>query len=383
MYVLNKLFNRMSNKPKKMYPKVSMNSLSSKVNLIVSSTNGLLGNGLFVLLLLSTQFRFLVKLSETSLDSTFSVSPETIIYCLIEIYLICLFHFKFDKKFIHQVHQIWQLLMIDFDHSTRCYFAIQRSSYRKMIIITYFFMWIPDLVLDAAPWPYTWVSSFECMIEMLLSEPSLHFWSRVFVLVILYPACLMQDFIIIDSAFSSQSALHYINNQLAIIDKHLKMNDVKLDIQVIQDLRVKYVLTHRLVKKLGSFLNPCLFGIFSYYVSILNVKIYNILFIEHEQSDLILLLIDCFGTIAELFLLIIPIAAITTKSREFYTTLYKLTFRTDSFKDLNEISLFLYRMSLNNIGFTFGGIFMITRDFISSLIAVTVTIIIAIPFFIS
>ncbi|XP_025017058.1 uncharacterized protein LOC112539089 [Tetranychus urticae] len=383
MYILDKLFNWMSNKNIKNYPKVSMNSFSSRFNLIVSSTKGLLGNGLFILLFVSTQLKFWVKLGYISLDSTFSVHPETIIYCFIEIYLLSLFHFKFNEKFLTQVHQIWKSLNIDSDDSTRRYFWTKESSYRKMITISYFSMGVSVLLVHAASWPYTSVSPSEYSIEMLLSEPSVKFWSEMLADIVLYPVCLMQDFIIIDSAFLAQSALHYINNRLAIIDKQLKMNDMKLDIKAIQDLRVKYVLTHRLVKRLGSFVNPCLFGIFSYYVSILNVKIYKILFTEHNQFYLTVALIDFFGTITELFLLIIPIATITTKSREFHKTLYKLTFNTDSFHYLNEISLFLYRMSFNNIGFSFGGIFMITPDFTSSLIAVTFTIIIAIPSFIS
>ncbi|XP_025018146.1 uncharacterized protein LOC112539637 [Tetranychus urticae] len=179
----------------------------------------------------------------------------------------------------------------------------------------------------------------------------------------------------------SQATLSNINDQLNAVSKEMQLEGNKLNNKVVKMLRWQYLLIHRLVDESSLFMNLAAIGLISHYVFIVIVDVYILVFDKQIVLIKISSMFAFLGILVELCLITHSVVAIYIKSQQPVPILYKLSFKTDSFSVLNEISLSLYRIGFNDIGFSFGGLFMITPDFISTLAIVTISIIIAIPSF--
>ncbi|XP_025017104.1 uncharacterized protein LOC112539108 [Tetranychus urticae] len=210
---------------------------------------------------------------------------------------------------------------------------------------------------------------------------ALDYWLSILSTAIYYPFALSQDIILIDLAMLSQVTLHNINDKLNAVSGELQVEGNKLNNKVIKMLRWQYLLIHRLVDESSSFMNLATFGLISHYVYFVIVDFYTLAFDKQIVPIKISSMFASMGILLELCLITHSVVAIYIKSQQPLPILYKLSFKTYSFHVLNEISLFLYRIGFNDIGFSFGGLFMITPDFTSTLALVTISIIIAIPSF--
>uniref|UniRef100_T1KIC1 Gustatory receptor n=2 Tax=Tetranychus urticae TaxID=32264 RepID=T1KIC1_TETUR len=357
------------------YPKVSIDSLSSRLNLIVSSSNGVTGNGLFLVILSLIFSRHLTILIKISLDSTFSFNPLEVLHFSFQLFNFSLFHFKYNQQFLDKVIAKYQVINIDYDHQTRKFFWTHRIIYRILLILSYMPQALHDMHVFKHSWPHQSATSAST------PNDALDYWLSILSTAIYYPFALSQDIILIDLAMLSQVTLHNINDKLNAVSGELQVEGNKLNNKVIKMLRWQYLLIHRLVDESSSFMNLATFGLISHYVYFVIVDFYTLAFDKQIVPIKISSMFASMGILLELCLITHSVVAIYIKSQQPLPILYKLSFKTYSFHVLNEISLFLYRIGFNDIGFSFGGLFMITPDFTSTLALVTISIIIAIPSF--
>uniref|UniRef100_T1K7Q2 Gustatory receptor n=1 Tax=Tetranychus urticae TaxID=32264 RepID=T1K7Q2_TETUR len=366
------------------YPPISIDSFSSKWNLMTSSTNGIIGNLLFLLTAGLMVARYLIKLPTISLESTFTINPAEAMYSAIKVFVLTLFHFKYNQRFFDEIITRFKAINIDFDDQTRKYFWTRRAAYRILMLLGYMPRVYYCIVIYKYSWPHQSSDQTPKLysISARLNDDPLNYWTSLFASLLSIPLSLFHDLAFIDLAMLVQSALYYINNQVTAISKEMNIDGSKLDCKAVKTLRWQYLLVHRLVDKSSSLTNLCTFGLISYYMTFFIFCFYTLAFDDHILPIKISTILQTSGILIVLCLIIHAVVTIYTKSQESLPTLYKLSFETESFQILNEISLFLYRIGFNDVGFSFGGIFMITPDFISTLAAVTITVIIAIPSFV-
>ncbi|XP_025018148.1 uncharacterized protein LOC112539639 [Tetranychus urticae] len=184
-------------------------------------------------------------------------------------------------------------------------------------------------------------------------------------------SCIFTDILIL-----AQTAL------LFSVIKLKKLGSVRgkkiLNIDVITDLRQKYLSTHRLVEKINEIMSPCLLIMFIHFTLWVIHLSYVLLFLDAHQLIKFNRIMQCVIVLISLVFIASLAIRVHKKSQELLMTAYKLSLKTDSIIILKEITLFL---NCNEIGFSFGGLFMLTTSSLSTLFGILTTMIIAIPSF--
>lgn len=324
------------------YPPISLNSFSSKVNLFISSKNGMKGKILFLSIVFINIVKYLAQVSSISLESSFTINPAEAIYYCIKIFILALFHFEYNQNFLDQIITQFRKIDIDYDQKTRKYYWTHRTIYRILITLGYLPRVYYSIVIYKYSWPYQSDEKKPKLYSILaikLNDDPFNYWTSIVTTILSILLGIFHDFAVIDLAVLTQSALNYINNQVTIISKQMTLNGSRLDYKIVKTLRWQHFLVYRLVDKVSSLMNFCTFGLISYYMTFVIFCIYTLTFDDHILPIKISTIVQTVGIIIGLCLITHSFVTIFTRSQESLATLYKLSFETESFRVLNEVRI--------------------------------------------
>uniref|UniRef100_T1KJ78 Gustatory receptor n=1 Tax=Tetranychus urticae TaxID=32264 RepID=T1KJ78_TETUR len=362
------------NEQLKHYPKVSIDSIPSRFKLMISSTSNFYGKCLFVIMMFSLDIFAVLDLLYISFDSIYSAQLQSFHAILGHLpYLI--FYFRYDHKLVKQIEEHWNALQIDFDYETRKYFWTYKAFYRWL---TYFMYIIAIIII------YFNQSSMQMEKDKIISSEvvfreNIKFY---YACLIIGPLAFLNFFcnccIQMDLPILAQTAVQFNLIKLKkLLNESLKA-EKSLNIDDIQNIRHKYLLSCRLVDKINEIMSPCLVLAFTHFVANGCALAYTMLYTQPNQlTSWSPVIISSFFFTTSLILTRSALK-INEKSLESLAIVYKLSLKTNSIRILNEISLFLNH---NEIGFTFGGMFMLTTSSLSTLYSAFITIVLAIPSF--
>uniref|UniRef100_T1KJE7 Gustatory receptor n=1 Tax=Tetranychus urticae TaxID=32264 RepID=T1KJE7_TETUR len=359
------------NEQLKHYPKVSIDSISSRFQLIVSSTSNIYGKCLFVLTIFSSTLVHCHDLLYSSMDLSLSGQLfKTFLYVLLEIVMFSAFYFNYNHRLLKQINDHWNALQIDYDYETRKYFWTHKAIYRwltyallSIIYISFHFhLWNDN---DMIKYKSKFAFTIFCF-EWFICAP-MHYFHHFCM------TCINMDLPIL-----AQTAVQFNLIKLKkLLQKSAKAKK-SLNIKDIQNIRHKYLLTYYLVDEINQIMSPLLLCRFGFFLLIAYHSSYDLFYAEQDQSNKGLLFITSSLVLIAVLLYTHSSIKIHEKSLETLAIVYKLSLKTDSLRILNEISLFLNH---SEIGFSFGGMFMLTTSSLSTLFSILITVIIALPSF--
>uniref|UniRef100_A0A158P5F2 Gustatory receptor n=1 Tax=Tetranychus urticae TaxID=32264 RepID=A0A158P5F2_TETUR len=358
------------NEELKPYPKVSIDSIQSRYLLMISSTSNIYGKCFFVLTIISSNLLHCRYLLYNFMDPSLSIQFKTFLYVFLEIAMFSSFYFNYNHNLLKQIEEHWNGLQIDYDYETRKYFWTHKAIYRRL---TYAML----LILNISYQFHLWNDNY--MIKYKGKLASVIFY---LVFIICGPIHYFNHFcktcINMDLPILAQTAVQFNLIKLKkLLDESAK-DENSLDINDIQNIRYKYLLSCRLVDKINEIMSPLLLCRFTYFLLNAWSLSYSLLYAKQGQSYQWLSVIQSGLILTAILLYTHSSIKIHEKSLELLATVYKLSLKTNSMALLNEISLFLKH---EEIGFTFGGIFMLTTSSLSTLFSILITVMIALPSF--
>uniref|UniRef100_T1JU80 Gustatory receptor n=1 Tax=Tetranychus urticae TaxID=32264 RepID=T1JU80_TETUR len=148
----------------------------------------------------------------------------------------------------------------------------------------------------------------------------------------------------------------------------------------IRDLRQKYSYAVRSTQSAEKFLRSI---ITLYYIKYFNYNTMNIVmsFGPKTHISAIWLLFISITTL-HFIILTYNLVEVSNVSRKGMEDLYELSFKLNTFESCHENDIFIARMALSDVGFTFANLFTINNSFITSLLTLSFTIIITLAGFI-
>uniref|UniRef100_T1KJ72 Gustatory receptor n=1 Tax=Tetranychus urticae TaxID=32264 RepID=T1KJ72_TETUR len=358
------------NEELKHYPKVSIDSIQSKFQLMISSTSHIYGKCLFVLIMFLFNLYYFRELLYFSLDAIFSFTFESFIRLLYGNGIDMVFYFKYNHKLMKTIDDDWNGLQIDFDYETRKYFWTHKAKCRRLInVVSIFYLIITCF------YP---ISLYNTQQRIKLVQHIIYY----FCLLVCFPLYQYKRFchccIYVDLILLAQTAVQFNLIKLQKLLNETRKDEKSLNINVIENARNKYLLSCRLIDKMNDIMSPCLFFIFTNFAVNAGHLFYNLLYTKEDEAGKLITNFQLSCSLTLVLLYTHLSLKIHEKSLESLATVYKLSLKTNSIRLLNEISLFLNH---NEIGFTFGGMFMLTTSSLSTLFSIIVTIVFALPTF--
>uniref|UniRef100_T1KPA1 Gustatory receptor n=1 Tax=Tetranychus urticae TaxID=32264 RepID=T1KPA1_TETUR len=174
------------------------------------------------------------------------------------------------------------------------------------------------------------------------------------------------------------AAFNEINAQIAALNE--TSNQLFNSFREIRSLRKKYSHAVRSTKYAEKLVR-CFITLF--YIEYFSYNIMNIvkLFGPQAKIEPIYLSSICMQTI-HLMLLTYNLVSVNNLSRQGLEDLYELSFKLNSIHLYHENDIFIARMALSDVGFTFANLFTINNSFITSMSTLSLTLIIALASFI-
>uniref|UniRef100_T1KIK5 Gustatory receptor n=1 Tax=Tetranychus urticae TaxID=32264 RepID=T1KIK5_TETUR len=334
----------------------------------VSSTSGIVQKCFFAFTLILLQLKFLIGNRDISLNSIFTADSRLIVFFLCDICIFSLFHLKYNHTFVKKVNDLWYDLRIEHDYETRKYFWTHKVTYR-LLQVTCLIFYLTFNIFHFYKW-------FNSGLEKLGNADL--FWASITRALIFYPYLISHNFILFDLSILAETAMQNIEKHSKELYKELLSNEKVLNFEAIHNLRLKYVQIHQLVDKINEIISPCLLVYLINFICRFIHLVYLILFVQQSGLSRLYQIIGGIATFTITYFIIHLTLQVYLKSQQVILTVYKLSLKTDYLKVLNEITLFVNR---NEIGFSLGGICMITSSTMTTLFSVLGTLIIAIPSF--
>uniref|UniRef100_T1KPA3 Gustatory receptor n=1 Tax=Tetranychus urticae TaxID=32264 RepID=T1KPA3_TETUR len=175
-----------------------------------------------------------------------------------------------------------------------------------------------------------------------------------------------------------RAVFNEINSQITTMSE--TSNQLFTSFREIRDLRKKYSHAVRSTQNAEK-LFRCFITLF--YVEYFSQNIVNIvrLFGPQAKIETLYLLAISIQTI-QLILLTYNLVSVNNLSRQGLEDLYELSFKLNSIHLYHENDIFIARMALSDVGFTFANLFTINNSFITSMFTLSLTLIIALASFI-
>ncbi|XP_053205553.1 uncharacterized protein LOC128389920 [Panonychus citri] len=341
-----------------------------------------------MMLIVALDSRTTLKYNESTLEPQLTLNLPMLLFISIEIYTFIIFHFYFTKQFISTINDQW-IKLTEGQQIVNCLLR-KRKVYETIIIINAVFA----LAIDAVSYSiyYTdydyYLIVFDYNSTTINSTRTSHiglvFYIRIIRRLILIGNFFLNELIIVDCSLIAQTVYHFINIQISSIDKHLYDHNL---LDHIRAIRLKFNQCYDLVTKLRILMDPCLLGVFIQYTHFLAKNIYNCIFEYHNLSLKMLqfnFITDTILSFSTIICMTYPIVETHCVSVQSYSKIYSLSFHdkiSKSFELLNEVTLFANRIDRKDLGFSCGGFFMITPEFITSVVTIIFTIVIATPSF--
>uniref|UniRef100_T1KJ71 Gustatory receptor n=1 Tax=Tetranychus urticae TaxID=32264 RepID=T1KJ71_TETUR len=366
------------NEQLKHYPTITIDSIPSKFQLIISSTSNMFGKCLFVLIMFILNLVHGRAIMYSSLDSVFTLKIKSFLFFLIGNWMFITFYFRYNHKLIKQIDEHLKGLQIDFDYETRKYFWTRTTLYRWFIRAYYIFSFIIRYCYEL----YTWsVKDRSKLSSEVAFKRSIIFYFLLFICApVAYFKHFCQIYIEVDLPILAQTAVQFNLIKLKKLLNETTKDEKSLNLNAIKNIRHKYLLSCRLVDQINEVMSPALFFLFTnFIINTCNLS-YTLLYTEQSYMS------KCYNLIQNSFSLVGALLStyssikIHDQSLESLATVYKLSLKTNSIRTLNEISLFLNHKEM---GFTLGGMFMLTTSSLSTLFSIFITIVFALPTFAS
>uniref|UniRef100_T1KPA7 Gustatory receptor n=1 Tax=Tetranychus urticae TaxID=32264 RepID=T1KPA7_TETUR len=299
----------------------------------------------------------------TTKESTFDCVHHTVnvIILLLKVLLIS-FGFSLDyfKKFISTI----ALLSIDTDSSAVR--SIKRNVQLNLIILVIPFIGYTILTIFYML-SYTQNIAKSIVILLIISELFIEF-GVLFLLIMICNTCIYL-----------RAAFNKVNSQIATLNETSNQLFTR-SFHEIRNLRKRYSYAVRSTQNAEKFFR---FFITLFYIKYFFYCIINIVksFAPQTKIDLIFFVAILIQTI-QLLILTYNLVSVNNLSRQGMEDLYELSFKLDSIHLYHENDIFMARMALSDVGFTFANLFTINNSFITSLFTLSLTIILALASFI-
>uniref|UniRef100_T1KPA6 Gustatory receptor n=1 Tax=Tetranychus urticae TaxID=32264 RepID=T1KPA6_TETUR len=175
-----------------------------------------------------------------------------------------------------------------------------------------------------------------------------------------------------------QAAFNQINSQIAALNGTTKQMFNSFD--EIRDLRQKYSYAVRSAQNADKLLR---YFVTIFYIEYFSFNIMNIVrfFGPTTKMEPFWLYAMLFQTV-QLIILTYNLVSVNNLSRQGLEDLYEFSFKLNSLHLYHENDIFIARMALSDVGFTFANLFTINNSFITSMFTLSLTIIIALASFI-
>uniref|UniRef100_T1KJF1 Gustatory receptor n=1 Tax=Tetranychus urticae TaxID=32264 RepID=T1KJF1_TETUR len=367
------------NEKLKHYPKVSIDSIPSKFQLMISSTSNIFGKCLFVFIMLIMNFVHCRHLLHISLDSVFTVKIRGLTHFLKDNWLPIIFYLRYNHNLMRQIDDHWNRLQIDYDYETRKYFWTRKAFNRWILNVLVILSFIISYCYGFYKM-YYYTDGDKLTSELNFKQNSISITIVWLFGSILYFVHFCKLCIYIDLVILAQTAVQFNLIKLKKLLNESTKDGKSLNINDIQNIRHKYLLSCRLVDKIDEIISlDLLFKFTDFVINSFDLS-YTLLYTEQNRWDKCNKIIH--HTIGLIYTVFYTHATlkIHDQSLESLAIVYKLSLKTNSIRLLNEISLFFNH---NEIGFTFGGMFMLTTSSLSTLFSMLVTIVFASPSFVS
>uniref|UniRef100_T1KPA4 Gustatory receptor n=1 Tax=Tetranychus urticae TaxID=32264 RepID=T1KPA4_TETUR len=176
-----------------------------------------------------------------------------------------------------------------------------------------------------------------------------------------------------------QVAFNQINSQIAVLNETSNQM-FNHSFHEIRNLRQKYSYAVRSTQNAEKLLR---YFITLFYIEYFSFNIMNIVrsFEPKTHIDPIWLFVMLCQTI-QLVILTYNLVSVNNLSRQGLEDLYELSFKLNSIHLYHENDIFIARMALSDVGFTFANLFTINNSFITSMFTLSLTLIIALASFI-
>uniref|UniRef100_T1KPA8 Gustatory receptor n=1 Tax=Tetranychus urticae TaxID=32264 RepID=T1KPA8_TETUR len=176
-----------------------------------------------------------------------------------------------------------------------------------------------------------------------------------------------------------RAAFNQVNSQIATLNGTSNQSFNHL-FDEIRNLRKSYSYAVRSTRNAEKFFR---FFITLFYIKYFSYNIINIVqsFGPQTKIDLIFLVPILIQTV-QLIILTYNLVSVNNLSRQGLEDLYEFSFKLNSLHLYHENDIFMARMALSDVGFTFANLFTINNSFITSLFTLSLTIILALASFI-
>uniref|UniRef100_T1KJE9 Gustatory receptor n=1 Tax=Tetranychus urticae TaxID=32264 RepID=T1KJE9_TETUR len=352
------------NEQLKHYPKVSIASIPSRLLLMISSTSNIYGKCLFGLIMFLPNLYYFYYFLHTSLDAIFSGKLKNFLRFLHGNWIFIVYYFRYNHELVKQINDHWNALQIDFDYETRKYFWTRKAIYRRLTNALYIFLIIFRYGYEF----YIWNDRHGIMFYFLLL-----IWTPIGFVKHFCESCILLDLLTL-----AETAVRFNLIQLKKLLKKSTKDGKSLNTNAIENIRHKYLSSCRLVEKIDEIISPHLLLMFVDSLISACDLCYNLLYTEQSQVHKCYQII--FNSVILITILVSTVLGIKIheKSQQSLAIVYKLSLKTNSMRLLSEILLFLNQ---SEIGFTLGGVFMLTTSSLSTLFSILTTIVFALPTF--
>uniref|UniRef100_A0A158P549 Gustatory receptor n=1 Tax=Tetranychus urticae TaxID=32264 RepID=A0A158P549_TETUR len=297
--------------------------------------------------------------SKISIFDCVHSSLEVIILSLVILMVLFGFNLDYFKKFISTI----ELLSIEFNSSTVG--TIKRNRRRNTIILLIPF--ISNVIV--------------CMVytESEIQNAGIF---KVFLIVINQVCIIFGLFFFLNMTCNIciclQATFNEINSQIAALNQ--TDNQLFYSFHEIRTLRKKYSYAVRSTKNAEKLFR---YFITIFYVEYFSLNIMNIVrSFEPETKIGPIWLASILIQTAQLLILTYNLVSVNNISRQGLEDLYEFSFKLDTIHLYHENDIFIARMALSDVGFTFANLFTINNSFITSMFTLSLTIIIALASFI-
>ncbi|XP_015791348.1 uncharacterized protein LOC107368083 [Tetranychus urticae] len=291
------------------------------------------------------------------------------LYSLVLVYL-----FLVRPTHVNELITIWKSL--SFGKYKQCYeyFNHNRKKFHIVIYIVYVIIGIHELIqlFYSKQSLFGYIFNFQTDPIKTILAGMVSYGGIMFAEIIL----LSQDLVLVDTCFLVYSALRFIRTNLG------QFNNNTINRSILRYYREKYTLTCDLIISANNYSKLYIFAIYSSYTIILITRVYFTYFIPRTIKYVFIASFFHLNHLIDISVVTYLLTKTHSLAQRVQEDLYPLTFKTDKISSLYEVMLFMYRVGRQDVGFTFGNLFVMTPNFISSLVTISATLIIAIPSFV-
>ncbi|XP_053212601.1 uncharacterized protein LOC128396102 [Panonychus citri] len=276
--------------------------------------------------------------------------------------------FGFQWPYLDQFFSIWSKTDLNNDRET-IEFLIKSRRMNRIIVWSLAAINAMTSVLSSFNFddPSTW-KSFENLSTILFTNLA---QSTIQCVII----SMIADFLLQVSSHI-EAIFMYVNRNLnsLLVNKNSESLTDK-----IQQLRQFHFYGEESVRLIDKFLHGYIAGVYITIVPFMLVGLYRLLYLSSSLVDILFSIFGLFISVSMTSAVTFNAVKINTVASKYFNVVYELSFADKTFEYYRENSLLMYRMGRHDIGLTFANLFTISPSFVTSLLTLCITFVLAFP----